>query len=392
LGLRVPTLDEAKLLEAARAKTGLDDFGGEAFREGLRRALRALEGEAQLNLIGRVATRGTLAHLLETRLKLQAYRKQHPELEAEEIRRPVFIVGVPRTGTTILFNLLAQDPANRAPLSWEIENPCPPPEEATFTTDPRIAQMEKQFAGLEKVSPTLSAIHEFGAELPQECIAITAHEFLTVQFHIVYNALSYQQWLDEQSLVPAFEYHRRYLQHLQSRYKKERWVLKTPGHLPVIDDLLTVYPDACIIHTHRDPLRVMPSVASLSYALRQIYTDAIDPHFVGQQQVDLWERNLNRAMRARQRLHDRNEQFFDTQFEDVVKDPIGVIERIYSHFKLPFTPEAHRRMRAFLEANPRERLGPHKYSLEDFGLDPQDLQVRFRDYCENFDIPTGTHL
>jgi len=313
-------------------------------------------------------------------------------LEAEEVRRPIFILGVPRTGTTILFNLLAQDPANRAPLSWEIENPCPPPEEATFTTDPRIAQMEKQFAGLERVSPTLSAIHEFGAELPQECIAITAHEFLTVQFHIVYNALSYQQWLDEQSLVPAFEYHRRYLQHLQSRYKKERWVLKTPGHLAVIEDLLTVYPDACIIHTHRDPLRVMPSVASLSYALRQIYTDAIDPHFVGQQQVDLWENHLNRAMRTRQNLHDRKEQFFDTQFEDVVKDPIGLIERIYAHFKIPFTPEAHRRMRAFLEANPRERLGPHRYSLEDFGLDPQDLQVRFRAYCENFDIPTGTHL
>ncbi len=386
LGLPLLDLDEGRLLAAARKATGYSDFGGELFREGLGRLLASIESEAQLNIIGRMTARATLQNNLENRLRIQAHRTEHPEVAGQEIRRPIFIIGLPRTGTTILFNLLALDPDTRAPLSWEVERPCPPPQEASYATDPRIRLMEKQLAGLSKLAPTLSAIHEFAAELPQECVAMTGHEFMSVQFHILFNVSRYQKWLDEQSLVPALQFHRRFLQHLQSDYALKRWVLKTPGHLAVIEDLLEVYPDARVIHTHRDPLNVMPSIASLSYALRGISSDVLDPHFVGRQQADLWSRHLQRAVKARESLKARDDQFLDVHFEDVVKDPIGVVERIYTHFEIPFHDEVRERMNAFVAANPRGKHGAHHYSLEDFGLDRENERHRFAEYCERFRI------
>jgi hypothetical protein len=390
LGIPLLPLAEERLLRAARKETELEDFGGEEFRRGLGRLVDSLNEDAHLNVLGRIGARTTLLSNLRNRLQLQDHRKQHPQVADQEIRKPLFILGLPRTGTTVLFNLLALDPANRAPLAWEVERPCPPPREATHRNDPRIEAMEKQFANLVRMAPNLYTIHEFGAELPQECVAITGHEFLSVQFHIMFNVASYQEWLDRQSALPALEFHRRFLQHLQSEFPRKRWVLKTPGHLAAIDDLLEVYPDARIIHTHRNPVDVMPSLASLSYALRGISTDALDPHFVGRQQTELWAGHLERALLARERTRDRADQFFDVQFEDVAEDPIAVIERSYAHFGIPFHEVARQRMQAYLEANPRGKYGAHRYSLDDFGLDRTTLQSQFSRYCERFGIPTRT--
>jgi hypothetical protein len=246
--------------------------------------------------------------------------------------------------------------------------------------------MARQFANLERMAPTLKAIHEFGAELPQECVAITGHEFLSVQFFIIFNVPSYQSWADRQSAVPALQFHRRFLQHLQSEHAGERWVLKTPGHLAVIEDLLEVYPDARIVHTHRDPVEVMPSLASLSYTLRGISSDALDPVRIGRQQSQLWAGHLQRAVRARAKLQDRAEQFFDVQFEDVLVDPLAVIERIYEHFRIPLAEEARRRMAAYLAVNPRGQYGVHRYSLEDFGLTRAAQAPLYVEYCERFGI------
>ena len=389
LGIPLLPLEEEPLLRAARAETGLDDFGGEQFREGLRRLLESLNAEAQLNVLGRFGARTTLLSNLGNRLRLRDHRKKHPEVADQAIRKPLFILGLPRTGTTVLFNLLALDPTTRAPLAWEVENPCPPPRAETYRSDPRIAKMEKQFANLSRMAPNLDAIHEFGAELPQECVAITGHECMSVQFHIIFNVARYQEWLDRQSAVPALQFHRRFLQHLQSEYAGERWVLKTPGHLAVIDDLLEVYPDACIIHTHRDPVDVMPSLASLSYTLRGISTDVLDPHFVGRQQADLWASHLQRALRARHRTQDRAAQFLDVRFDDVVEDPIAVVERIHARFEIPLHDETRRRMQAYVAANPRGKHGEHRYSHEDFGLDRAALAPRFSEYCERFGLTLG---
>jgi hypothetical protein len=386
LGVTPISLGDEDLLGAARRATGLDDFGDDGFREGYSRFMASLREEAQLNTLGRFAARTQVVGYLRNRLELRDFRKRHPEIAEQEVRRPLFILGLPRTGTTILFNLLAEDPANRAPLAWEVERPCPPPEPATSRSDPRIAAAQKQFDQLDKLEPAVAAIHEMGALLPQECVAITGHEFLSVQFHIMFDVPSYQAWIDEQSFVPAYRFHQAFLQHLQLHSEGERWVLKSPGHLSAIEDLFEVYPDACVVHTHRDPIEVMPSQASLSYTLRGLSSDSVDPRRVGQQQTELWEDHLGRAMRAREALVASKEQFFDVHFADVVKDPIAVVARIYEHFGIELHDEARSRMQAFLLGNPRGKRGAHRYSLEDFGLEGERGGQRFADYCEHFGI------
>ena len=382
-----PSLDAQNLLDTAIRRAGSSDFGGNAFLEGMHVLLDSVEREANLTTLGRLSCRETLLRYLENRLRLTEYRSQHPELEEERIERPIFIIGLPRTGTTLLFNLLSRDPANRAPLSWEVEWPVPPPATETYETDPRIKQAEKLFSNLDRLIPTLPAIHEFGAQLPQECVPINAHELLSVQFNITFYTPTYQAWLDRQSMVRSYEFHRKFLQHLQSKHRKDRWALKSPAHLGSIDELLEVYPDALIVHTHRDPARVMPSLASLHYAFRSMNSDSVDPVRIGRNVIDTWSLQLQRAVEARRRHRDKAGQFFDAHFEQTLADPVDLLRRAYAHFGLPFTDAARDRMSAFLAANPRGSRGVHRYVREDFGLDLQEIRERFADYCAEFDVP-----
>jgi len=390
LGLALPSLDEQGLLDAAIVRAGSSDFGGDDFREGMRVLLDSVEREANLSTLGRLSCRETLLRYLENRLRLTEYRTQHPEVAKQVIERPIFIVGLPRTGTTLLYNLLAQDPDNRAPLSWEVEWPVPPPEPETYETDPRIKDAEKLFGNLDRLIPTLPAIHEFGARLPQECVPINAHEFLSMQFHITFHVPSYQAWLHEQNMVRSYEFHRKFLQHLQSKYRKKRWALKSPAHLPAIDELLEVYPDALIIHTHRDPGKVMPSLASLHYAFRGMNSDSVNPARIGRNVMDAWSIHLQRAVEARRRHRDKPQQFFDAHFEDTLADPVDLLRRAYEHFGLELSDVARDRMSAFLAANPRGSRGVHRYAAEDFGLEIDDIRGRFAEYVDEFGVALST--
>jgi hypothetical protein len=386
LGWNQPSLQPQNLIDTAIRRAGSSDFGGDEFREGLEVFLESVEREAELSTLGRISCRETLLRYLTNRLRLQEYRTAHPEVADEVIERPIFIVGLPRTGTTILFNLLSQDPGNRPPLSWEVEWPVPPPEPETYDSDPRIKEAEKLFSNLDRVIPTLPAIHEFGALLPQECVPINAHELLSVQFHITFHVPSYQAWLEQQSMLRSYELHKKFLQHLQSKYKKDRWVLKSPAHLPAIDELLEVYPDALIIHTHRDPAQVMPSLSSLHYAFRCMNSDSVDPARIGRNVMDVWSLYLQRAVEARRRHRDKPGQFFDAHFEDTLDDPVDLLRRAYAHFGLDFTDVVRDRMAAFLAANPRGSRGAHQYSREDFDLDLGEIRERFSEYCSEFDV------
>ena len=384
--LKWPSLDEKNLIRTAIRRAGSDDFGGESFREGMSVLLDSLEREAALTTLGRLSCRETLLGYLENRLRLQQYRLAHPELEREVIERPVFIVGLPRTGTTILFNLISQDPRNRPPMSWEVHWPVPPPEPATYDSDPRIQDAVKLFGNLDRLLPTLPAMHEFGALLPQECVPIRAHEFLSVQFQSTFNVPSYQAWLEQQDVLPAYAFHKRFLQHLQSRHMKDRWVLKSPAHLAAIDEILETYPDALIIHTHRDPANVVPSLASLLYTFRSMNSDSLDPKRIGQQVMDMWTLALERATAARRRHRDKPAQFFDAYFEDTLADPVDVLRRAYEHFGLDFTDETRDQMATFLAENPRGSRGVHSYMREDFDLDLDEIRERFSEYCTEFDV------
>ena len=386
-GVSLVSLDERSLLDAARRSTGHDDVGDDGFREPFREVLRGLETEARLTLVGRIAARQDVLGQLANRLRLEADGRRHPEIAAEEVRQPLFIVGLPRTGSTLLHHLLAQDPGSRVAQAWEVMFPSPPPEAATYRSDPRIDKAARQLTWFDALTPDFKTIHPLGAQLALECIAIMSPTFLSPRFHTTYHVPTYQEWLERQDLRPAYRFHRRFLQQLQWRTPARRWVLKAPAHLFAFDALLETYPDARIVQTHRDPTTVLASVASLTAVLQRAFTDHLDPYEIGHEVSRRWTNGLDRAMRLRQSGRVAAERFFDVHYHDLLRDPMMVIRRIYAHFDVPLTEEASVAMRGFLAANPKDKHGAHRYSLSSFGLEADDLVRRFKAYREYYGVP-----
>ena len=386
VGLPLVDLDAAALFDRAQRLTGLSDFGDPFFREPFRVLLDSFETEAELNMLGRVIARTDIVRLLENRLHMADVLDHHPEIGAGEIRQPVFIVGQPRTGTTILHELLAQDPENRVPMTWEVMHPWPPPERDTYETDPRIAIVEKHFAGVDRLIPGFKRMHPMGARLPQECVALTAHDFASMLFSTTQSVPSYQAWLDRADLRWVYAAHRRQLQYLQWRCPAQRWVLKSPGHLWALDALLAIYPDARIVQTHRDPLKVIASLANLVALLRSMSSDRIDRAAIGAEWTARLADGLHRSMDVRGHLPPETAPVFDMHFSEFIRDEIGMVRRIYQHFGLELTLDAEERMRRFLRENPRDKHGAHRYRLEDAGRDAATERERYRAYQERFGI------
>lgn len=382
-------LDEHKLIARACRKTGLNDLGNESFRESFRILLESLENEASLSLLGRFLAQKNILQLLETRLKLVEEWKRHPEIADRPILQPIFVTGLPRSGTTLLHSLLAQDPATRTPLTWEVMLPVPAPEGATSETDPRIAQVDRMLRWFYRLAPEFKAIHPMGARLPQECVAITSYTFRSPQFHASYNVPTYQAWLLQRTQFD-YEFHRTFLQYLQWRCPGERWALKAPAHLFEFDALFKTYPDAYIVHTHRDPLKIVASAASLTRVLRSVFSHRVDPVEIGLEVMERWSEGVVCAMKAREGQVHKQDRFVDVRYQEFIRDPIEMVRRIYAQVALNFTVEAETRMRRFLSANPREKHGEHRYTLEEYGLDPRKVKGRFKGYCERFAIEAET--
>lgn len=380
------SLEPDSMMAAACKQTALSDFGPDTFRSGLEKLVESIEVDAKLTLFGRFFARRQLVELLTHRLQLADTRKRRPEIAGEVIRRPLFILGLPRTGTTLLHGLLAEDPANRVPLSWEIDQPCPPAESASYLTDPRIVSTQKRFDQVGILAPDFQTIHPVGALMPQECIVPTASEFMSIRFQMVFDVKSYDDWLLDQDMRPTYEHHRRFLQHMQSRHKAERWILKSPGHLGPIDALFDVYPDAMIVQTHRDPIRVIPSVANLEYTMQLVSSDDVDPTNTGRQMMHVWSKLLSQGMDARARHPEREERILDLSMREIVSDPIACVEKIYRHFDLELRDEARGRMRGYITEHPKDEYGVHRYSLEAFGLEEEAVNAAFKDYRERFDV------
>lgn len=392
LGVQLVSLDETRLLHKATAQAGSDDLGDGAFHEGLQRFLRSVEAEAELTLLGRMLAQGYVTGNLANRLRLVDWRKRHPEIEAERIVEPLFIVGMPRTGTTILHALLEQDPANRSPLFWEVQFPVPPAAPETWHTDPRIAEDQKILDRLYDLVPGFQAMHPMGATMPQECVAVFTMCFMSEQLQVQFDVPSYQAWLDEQDMHETYEFYRRFLQHAQSGgVRGERWVLKSPAHLHLLDTLLDVFPDARIVHTHRDPIEVCASVASLTATLRGAASDAIDLEAIGRQQVQWWAKLIGKSLEQRKRLAHKGDQFFDVKMSEIVEDPLSVVRRMYDHFGYALTDEVEAKMVSFMEENPRGKHGSHRYFATDFGIDMRRDRSLFCDYIEYFGLSEGNH-
>lgn len=383
VGFDPPSFERESLERAARRRTHLDDFGDWPLDEPLTRLLESYRNEARLTTLGRVTVRELLVSLLEQLLHLEAERARSPGIADESIEAPVFVVGLPRTGTTLLHGLLSADPASRAPLAWEVMYPAAHPNDVTGIALAR-RQTAVRLALADRLAPEFMRIHAIAADLPQECIAITAQVFASIQFHTTHNVPSYADWFERDGQELAYAYHRRLLQHLQARRPAGRWVLKAPGHLFGLAALLEHYPDARIIQTHRDPLRAIPSMASHATVLRRAFSDHVDPAEVATDWTRRWAGALDEFLAVRGRAP--AEHFLDVSYEEIVAAPIATVERIYSF--LGWTPSESVRdaIARYLAANPKNKHGTHRYSLAQYGLDRDAEIERFRGYCERFDI------
>jgi hypothetical protein len=381
-------LDRGTLVDEARARTGQEDFGESTWEEGLDRFLDSLRQEARLNDLGVEIAATEVVAYLANRLALTAWRRDHPEVAEGRIERPIVIVGQPRTGTTILFDVLAQDPALRAPLTWEVDLPIPPPDTAGFEDDPRIAEVQASLDMAESLMPGFTTFHPMGPRLGQECVRITAGDFRSMIFPTQYRVPTYNRWLlHDADLAPAYRWHRRYLQHLQSRRPAPQWLLKSPAHLWHLDALAGEYPDAIVVQTHRDPLRVIASVSALTAHLRGLATDQTSMEEVAAYSAEDVLLGLDRGMAARDAATFPPGQVIDVQFAGFMADPLSTVDAIYAALGRELTGEVRGRMADFLAANPGDGGGGGtRYRFADTGLDADELRHRSAPYQERFGV------
>ena len=381
--------DPTALIQQACEWAGCDDFGAdfdekETWREGLGLLCEGFVAEARLNDLGLEIAALDVVRALKNRLQVVEWRKANPEIAEEKIERPIFIVGQPRTGTTILFDLLAQDPALRPPLTWEVDIPCPVPRPDTYDTDPRIAETQASLEMSEQIIPGFMSFHPMGAQLGQECVRITASQFCSMIFSVQYRLPTYYRWLLYQAdHRPAYRYHRIFLQHLQSGVPGQ-WLLKSPAHLWTLDALFETYPDAMIVQTHRDPLRVVSSLSALTNHLRRMASDETTVAECAVQSCEEIAVGLQRGMTLRDALPPGH--VIDVQFVDFMRDPFETIRSLYGQLDRELTPIAEQRMREYLAAHPGD--GGGRYSWADTALNAGQLREQVAAYQERYNVPT----
>jgi hypothetical protein len=390
LGFARVNLTPDSLIETAKRKTGLDDFGEGPFRENLDLLLDSLEREAYLTPVGRVLTREVLITALSKQLQLQDWFKRFPEIADEKVTTPLIIIGMPRTGTTILHELMALDPNNRTPLFWEVEAPFPPPETSTYHNDSRIARSASHIKLSHYLMPGVEGMHRMGAQLPQECVSITADVFASMLYNTIYRIPTYAKWLAEKAdMAPIYRYHRRMHQLLQWRCPAQRWVIKSPAHLWSIEALLREYPDAKLVQTHRDPLRIVSSLVSMTSVMRSAYErGGIDVDDLAQEWSNSCTFALNASLKTRASGAIDSRQIVDIQFGAFMKSAEAEVERIYAAFGFEFTPAFAQRIRDYLKNNSAEKHGGHKHQFSDTGLDYERERAKVKAYQDYFGVPS----
>ncbi len=372
------------LTRLACRRSGLDDFGDWSFEEPLAVLLRAYEQEANLGTFGRVGVRWDMVRFLSNLLRLRDEEKKAPGIRDEPIDRPIFILGLPRSGTTFLHNLMASDPANRVPRCWETIYPYPVTNCTNGADDPRAEMVARRYEGFLILAPELPSLHPLNARAAQECIEITGHVIRSMRFDTTHYVPSYARWLDDVGHSEAYRFHKRFLQHLQHQNGRGQWVLKSPDHIFAFDAIQEVYPDARFVFVHRDPMKVLPSVARLTEVLRQPFTRRVDRLQVGRQVSDRWAQGARLLIEAAERLEVFPQRVFHVRYKDLVKDPLGEVTAIYSHFNLILSDDARARLQRLIDERPNGGYGQNIYHLEDYGLDSTAERERYSAYVEYF--------
>jgi hypothetical protein len=372
-----------EIIAKAQAATGLTDMGDPAALTGLELLVRASNEEAQLSTVGEQRWEANIVNTLVNRLRIVDYLKKHPELLERPVEAPLFVFGLPRTGTTLTINLLNADPARRCLLRWEALHSVPPAKAGELHSDPRyVAEQQKLEASI-KYMPHIAAIHYEDADSPTECQYAMALSFCAQIFEANVRIPSYRDWFMKTSYLPAFRFHKQLLQLLQAE-NGGRWTLKNPWHPLFLNDLTSVYPDAQLAMTHRDPVEVVGSACSLIRHVRPMFSEQVDLPDIAEQMIDTFDLMIARQNAFRDQHGET--AIHDIRYTDLMKNPLGEMRKLYARFDEPFTPEAEAGMTRLLAEAPQGKHGKHVYSLEEFGLTAAGIRAHFKDYCDRYNI------
>jgi len=383
----VNILDPELLLEQARKETGFSDFGDSSFELPMRRLLQALDQESRLNEAGRTIQADRVRNILMNRLRAEDWFRRHPEILEEEIKAPLAIVGLPRTGTTMMHRTIASDHRMYAPIWYEVRYPVPMPDTDFSAVDPRIAIAEAEVRAMLEASPELAAIHPMDARGPDEDIMLLEQSFFSTVPESFAHIPEFGLWLEQQDQRPGYRYLKRMLQFLQWQKKRygqraERWVLKTPHHLHFPAALFETFPDIKVLQTHRDPLAIIPSYGSMMYALISPFTENPSKEAIAGHWCDKWRTGMTTTMRFRDSGYE--DRFLDVWFEDTVSRPLEEIKRLYDFVGVELTDEARAEMERWRDMNRRDARPSHEYTLEEYGFSEEGLKNSFREYRERY--------
>ncbi len=380
-------LESQTLCAQARRRTRLEDFGDPAIDPALATLTRSLETEANLHSLGRFLMRGHLRQLLENRLRLAEARRAESEVfETSPIQRPMFVVGMPRTGSTFLHELLAEDPDNRAPRVWEVMFPVPAKRGGKRERAHCVRKTEACLWCFRRLAPEADSVYPVRAWTPHECVAIHSHTFLSEEFVTTCRVPAYQRFLRCADLTPAYAWEKGFLQYLQLRSRPRRWVLKSPDHVFGLEELFAVFPDAVIIQTHRNPLEVLRSTTELTRVLHDLYAWPEDRHGAVLREARALADATERFIQFRDRHPEWADRFIDVKYSELTAEPLAAVQRIYHHLDCPLTAKAAGRMQHL--ATNRSRYHGRRASP-----DPDELRMgasaeagRFKSYCSRFGL------
>ena len=365
------------VVAAAERTTGMTDLGGTAHEEGLRILVEDLNSaEAGLTGKGNYFQRSEVKSALVGRLLTQAQFNQRPEHVDVPIARPIFVMGLPRTGTTALHRLLHADPMAQGLEMWITQYPQPRPSRETWASDPIFTAMQQAFQAHHVASPEYLGIHYMDATSVEECWRLLRQTGKSNSYESLANVPRYTEWLAKQDWTDAYARHKQNLQLIGLNDPEKRWVLKNPSHMTALDALMTVYPDALIVYTHRDPVTCLASSCSLSAETTAGHSTTFVGETIGRTQLDLWSRAYHAFHEARPK-YDQS-QFVDVAFSDLRADPLGVTRRVYEHFYLDWTPDVQRAVEEIDRESKEGAAKPsHSYSLSDYGLTEDEVRARF---------------
>jgi Sulfotransferase family len=379
-GVRWPKVNAESMMAEAQRRTRLADFGDGHFREGLCALVDSFNAQGTAHSFGQLVFREHCTSLLVDRLKIQDELRRHPEILSVPVDRPLFITGLPRSGTTLLQGLMSEDPAARTLLSWEAMAPAPAPEPETYKSDPRIRRQRLRLGLMYQIAPGIKRAHEFEAESPEEDNDLHARSFSAGFFGFVYDVPGFVRWLQDRDYTPTYAYERQQLQLLSWKYRADYWVLKAPSHMFTLEALLSVFPDANIVLTHRDPRRVVASLCSLQAGIRAALMGRLDLRQLGAECLEALSIAAERAIEFHSRCNAA--RIFDVPYQRLIAEPGETVREICRYFGYNFSAEYEARTRRYLTANPQHKHGTHRYRLEDFGLDEPRVERAFARYIE----------